>query len=537
MPFQRFRLLVLIACLLLAPGTHFTAARSQAGTVVADLGFRPDANGFGFENYGPGFTSLTPVEMRRAFGDQVCASLEGDKCILTPPAEEWMNQTNKIMDDGHCYGFSVASLRLFSGDLKAGDFGGTSTVELPIKDNDNLQRELAYAWIFQRFDSVRQAGIGGEPNAVLQKLIELLKAGKAETYTVAFFKADGGGGHAVTPYAVEDRGNGQMAVLIYDNNFPKISREMLFDTNANAWSYVASINPNEPEALYQGDANTQSLFLLPTTPGVPQQPCPFCEGQPTSSGHLARLAAVKEYNEIYLDGEGPVHGHLLITDEQGKRTGFVDGKLVNENPDILVERDFTDDLWKDDGEPIYKVPVGLKFTITIDGSSLDKANATDVVMVGPGHSIGITGIQLDPNQKDTLTVSPNGSSLVYKTDGTESPNIVVGVENPGADYEFDIKGVDMEGGGTVQLNLDDKQNILTLDTKDNKAAATYALVLTRIDDKGEQSFEHEGITLDPGDVVRIKFGDWTGQGGALTLELDKGGKGTDVETATLTDDK
>jgi hypothetical protein len=522
---------------MLASSASFARARGQDTKLIADLGFRPEANGFGFENYGPGFSSLTPIEMRRAFGDKVCASLQGETCILTPPAEEWLNQTNKMMEGGHCYGFSVASLRLFSGDLKASDFGGASTVELPIKDNEKLQRELAYAWIFQRFFKVQNAAIGGEPNAVLGKLVELLKAGKAETYTIGFFNAEGGGGHAVTPFAVEDRGGGQAAVLIYDNNFPKTTREMIFDTNGNSWSYVASINPNEPEAKYVGDAKTQSLYLFPTTPGVTPQPCTFCEEQPTSRSHLARTQATKQYNEIYLDGEGKVHGHLLITDDQGKRVGYVSGKFVHENPDILVERGFSADLWNDNPEPIYKVPVGLKFTITIDGSSLDKANATDVVMVGPGYSIGVTGINLEPTQKDTLTISADGSTLTYKTDGTESPNIVVGVENPGADYEFDVKGVDLDGGGTMQLTLDDKQQILTLNTKDNKQEATYELALTRIDEKGEQSFEHDGITLDPGDVVRIKYGNWKGQGGTLDLELDEGGKGTNIEKVTLSDDK
>jgi len=59
-----------------------------------------------------------------------------------------------------------------------------------------------------------------------------------------------GGGHAVTPYAGEDRGDGSFAVLIYDNNWPSVQREMVFDRNADKWSCTASINPDEAESRY-----------------------------------------------------------------------------------------------------------------------------------------------------------------------------------------------------------------------------------------------------------------------------------------------
>ena len=47
-----------------------------------------------------------------------------------------------------------------------------------------------------------------------------------ETYTFGFYKRDGTGGHATTPYAVEDKGGGQFAVLMYDNNYPLVTRVM-----------------------------------------------------------------------------------------------------------------------------------------------------------------------------------------------------------------------------------------------------------------------------------------------------------------------
>src|SRR5260370_30780636 len=58
----------------------------QSGTVIADLGFRPGANGFGFANYGSETkaTNLTAVEMRRLLRDAACARINCDTCEFVP---------------------------------------------------------------------------------------------------------------------------------------------------------------------------------------------------------------------------------------------------------------------------------------------------------------------------------------------------------------------------------------------------------------------------------------------------------------------
>src|SRR5438046_8651847 len=138
------RLLVLTVLLALVfYGCAQTAVVRAGGTVVADSGFRPEVNGLPFENYGPGATNLTPAEMQRIFGDQVCGSKQGDNCILTPPAEQWMTQVNAAMNGGHCYGFSVLSLRMFQNPADVSQFGADNMLGLKIQDNVKLQRELA----------------------------------------------------------------------------------------------------------------------------------------------------------------------------------------------------------------------------------------------------------------------------------------------------------------------------------------------------------------------------------------------------------
>ncbi len=539
--FQRLLVITVVLSLLFYGGFHTTMA-AQNGKLVADLGFRPEVNGFPFENYGPGFTNLTANEMVRMFGDKVCASKANGKCILTPPAEQWMNQTNDAMNGGHCFGFSVLSLRLYQDKSLASSLGADTVTSLKIDGNDKLQRELAYSWTYQKFDAIRAGTLVGTPNGVLKALIQFLdpQTKTPELYTIGFFKVDGGGGHAVTPFAVEDRGNGLFAVLIYDNNFPRTTREILFDSNANKWTYTASTNPNEPESQYWGDAETKNLFLFPTTPGYQQQTCPFCEAASQSSvprvDGLARQASAQSYNEIYLDGSMDVHAHLLITDAQGRRTGYAGNKLVKEIPGVEVEENFSADLFKDSEEPVYHVPTGMQFALTIDGSSLQKQDLTNVILIGPGYDLGVFDIKLDPGQKDTLTLSPDGKSLSYKPSGNEAPDIVLGLEHTGADYSFLVKGVEIDSGGTVNVTLEQDKGQLAVSTSGGKTPATFGIVMDRIDDQGEQTFSHDdGVTLSVGDTAYLDFGKWSGNGGDLTIDIDRGSDGTIDESIPLTD--
>lgn len=520
-------------------GGEATPAPSGQGAMVADLGFRPETNGFSFENYGKSdATNLTPDEVRRIFGDQVCASLANGQCTLTPPAEQWMVQQNSGMDGGHCYGFSVLSLRLFQGLITPADLGGGSTAaDLQIQGNQSLQRELAYSFVFQSFDPVRAGAIQGTPNEILDKMIEIFKAGPGgESYTIGFFKAEGGGGHAVTPYAVEDRGNGTFAVLIYDNNFPKTTREIMFDRNADKWSYTASINPSEPEGLYEGDAQTKSLFLFPTSPGLQPQPCTICAAGAARGGGGRLAAPAQAFNEIYLDGNPEHHAHLLITDEQGHNYGYLpDGKFVSEISGVRHESPFLTDNYKMNEEPDYFVPLGMAFQLTVDGTLLKEADTTDVVMIGPGYDLGVFDVGLDPGQKDTIAFSSDGKTLSYKTDYNESPDIVLGIETPGADYSFLVKGVDIESGGSVNVHLDQEKGFLLLSSLGNKQTGTYALLINRIDDAGEQTFGHDEIQLEPDDTAFVEYLKWTGEGGELPLGIDRGSDGTIDETIMLSD--
>jgi hypothetical protein len=222
--------------------------------------FELNKHNFSFENYGGDVkvTNLTPAEMLRMFRDGVCASkVEGDSCELTPSANNWMESNNKGMNGGHCEGMATLSLLFATGKANPQDFGAATAFELKLEGNEKLQREIAYWWATQSVESVQTATLRVVPSKIVSTLQESLK-GTGEAYTFGLYKRNQPkDGHANTPIAVVDEGDGKVKVKIYENNYPKDDKHFEIDTKAETWKYSASTNPNEPSALYDGDGGEQ----------------------------------------------------------------------------------------------------------------------------------------------------------------------------------------------------------------------------------------------------------------------------------------
>ena len=505
------------------------AEASAPGEVVFDFGFTPEENGFSFENYGDDIpaTNLTADELRRMFGDEVCADINGDECILTPPAEQWMEQINGDMAGGHCEGMAVLSLMMYTGQVSPSDFGGELASQLDVED-EALQREIAYWWATQAVDPTASSVIRGTPMEILEVIEQMDVNG--ETYTIGIYN-DRGEGHAITPFGVEDKGDGLYAILVYDNNYPGETRELYIDSRDGSWTYETSINPDVETDVWSGNADTQTLDLTPTSARLETQYCPFCEEGYASIGKLA--APSQPFNQIFLDGEG----HILITDESGNRLGYVDGQIVNEIPGAS----FTKYRMLASGEtpePIYSIPADLDVTITIDGSDLTEETLTDLVMIGAGFSIGVEGIYLETGQMDVAYFYPVDEMIAYETTSDESPSIIFGVENPDADYYFEVYGADMAGGGTITAWLDSKAGDLLINTEKLNAEGFFNFYLTRITDEFEEEFYAEEIALKEGALVYINYAEWTDanpEGMYFGVDLDGDGDG-EIDEEYVVDD-
>ena len=503
------------------------------GPLTADLGFRPDVNGFTFPNYGNDIsplTNLTAAEMRDIFGDAVCADPSKTPCDLTPPAQAWMEKQNKGMGGGHCQGMSVAALLFYKGVIKPSDYGADTVPALSIQGNTALQQRIAQSFQYQYFPGVQQGTNKGTPKEVVAALAKAL-TDKTTTYGLGFYKRDRSGGHEVTPLAIEDKGGGKLAILIYDNNYPKAVRTVDVDTNADTWAYTGSTNPAEPASGYDGDATTKTLEIDPLEPGMAKQPCPFCGGTSGASALRSGLAAdtaAAATEEIYLEGDPNNHAHLLITDAAGHRLGYAGGTFVNEIPGATVDfarlnRDFAEA-----EEPAYHVPTGSALTVSVDGTGLTAADAETIGMIGPGVDLVVDKLSIAPGQKDTLAITADRLSITYTAGGAETPTLDVGVVQTAADYGFTVAAPIAQGG---KLDLALSPEVLTINAAGMPAAAAYDLTMTRETTAGAGTFKHSGLQIPAAGSAALKYPSWQKTGDAITATVTGGGSSQDQQLA------
>ena len=264
---------------------------------------------------------------------------------------------------------------------------------------------------------------------------------------------DGEGGHAVTPFAVRDDGDGTYEILVYDNNHPGLTRSIAVNRAADTWTYNASTNPSDPESKYDGDATTKSLMLFPTSPGLPPQPSAYADRDVPKPGSVGALVAPAHgvATEVFLDAAVDSGAHLLITDDAGHQTGYLDGGQVNQIPGAVIQEQLLDDP-QENAEPDYTIPSGVHFTVTLDGTGEQAREAAGVDIIGDAYDLAVQGIRLAPGTQQTVTPAVDGSTLAYTSPDAQSPTLSLGASYPASFYTFTVDA-STTGPGTVTADL------------------------------------------------------------------------------------
>ncbi|MFO0611513.1 MAG: hypothetical protein U0414_02910 [Polyangiaceae bacterium] len=498
-------------------------------------GFTPNTNGFKFQNYGndKGYTNLTVDELRRMFGDKVCANVTNDKCTLTPAAEAWMEQNNKGMGGGHCEGFAALALLMQSGQIKASEFGADDPFKLEIEGNEKLQREIAYWFVTQAV--MPMAGAEDKtltPNDVVEKIKSALKNPK-ESYTLGIYEPGYKAGHATTPYGVVEKENGIVWIQQYDNNYPGEEKHIEVDTKANTWAYTTAADPNGEETKYKGDAETKTLTIAPSSVRTSPMVCGFCGDVDQPDGGDGKgtkgSAGGTKFNQILFDADSDAT--LLVTDENGKRLGYTpEGAFLHEIPgaEFAASKSGADD------DPTYFIPVGHPLTVALSGAHVKKEKPADVVLVGPGYTMGVEGINLDPGQTDELVFSKDWSEFKYTTKSSEAPTIVLGIETSKADYTFELKVAGDGDGQVIIAGLDLAKGIFALNVDGGPAKSNFEIEIERIDEHGTATFKHAGLDVGSDQIAHFDYAAWKGDKTPMHVALTDE-KGTVVSESDETD--
>jgi len=550
--------------------------------------FDAKVDGFNFPNYfsyqgGPQYTQLTSIEMRRFYGEQVCASnvAADGTCTLTPPAQRWLETTNYYMNYGHCEGLAAVSLLMYNGYLNPRDFGAARAIDLTLTNNSKLQREIAY-WFASAIAS--KSGIGGLPNDVLAAVRGYRVANGSSLGTLRFSKADGSGGHAVAPIGLEERGNGVVAIQIYDNNYPRESREILINTVANTWFY--SPDPVLTEDDYTGDAESQTLSFAPLSPRVGQQPCFFCLPTPTSTPTTAGRSALQVVGTatatpiIFDDFPFPSFPTplpsvptptptLSISDlfsnvkPQVKLQANLDGSQCSLDPVTKLGQcgkafgtvkidipnvaacfrkssnplDFCDifpganqqvtgtvklNSWDAPMMSYYPIPMPVtsSLKITLSGYLTESVTST-LNYIGPGYVFDVDNLYLEPGENDMVEVGLGGKVITYTTDSGSVPDLFVGIEQPEADFGFTFHSFDMLPTDMVMLGIDTvhKQLDVRVDTIAASGEVIFDFEMVRLDDATEEIFESPQEGLDINNGEMLIIDYGSWQGGNSSLRV------------------
>jgi len=520
----------LLSLMFCAMGAENNSSVFLEGAEINDSGFRPNIDGFSFQNYAedPATVDLTPAELQRMFGDKVCASTAGGKCTLTYPAERWMNQAVSAMKSGHCEGIAVLSSLLYYNKTSPGLFGGNSVIDLSLQDV-LLQREIGYWWTTQVTSPGGSKKVLESPKVVLDTLASAFGngSGAGEMWVMGIYLPDGSGGHAITPYAVEDLGNGTSHILVYDNNWPKDSRFIEVDTLTNSWRYLASASPDEPNSLYSGNASTRNLEIVSLSSRLGQQQCDFC-GEGSSAANESAAGSTKNI-QIWQSGKACA----LVTDESGQRVGLLEsGQLVNEIPGAEIRNlKFGLAGMGSAHRPVILLPLALinashlaiNISSTANGS---QKNQADTAIIAPGFALACSVPDLGQGQQQRMDLFSEGEAYNVSIGANRQLSPTLSIDT---DYQrITLSGLKIDPSGRINISMNPALGAFSMSTLGNLKPGTLQLLMTTLDPASGASstFKSLDLMLRPDDAVSM---DLTGSFGgsdspSLAVSRKNGGR-------------
>jgi hypothetical protein len=455
----------------------------EAASYVADSGFRPAQNGFLFQNgdrdpsnkrlsypeSSPGH--LDKFGMRRLFGsDKVCLGLDEGECVLTPGAHEFMHMVNYKMNGGQCEGLAVFALSMFRGYDPVDAFKDQATMAADL-GRDDVRGPVGYYFAYQFLQPFRNELFGTmgntTPNQVLDTITTALQS-KEDLVSLEFFQP-GVGGHAVVPYAVEDRGNGLFWVRIWDNNWPKASRYIEFDRNKNSWKYsAAAINPDTDAEPWGGTAARNTIVAMPVKARLKDAVCPFCE-RDTGVRMLMTTGAVS----------------AMITDSQGRRVGMENGKLVNEIPGAQAHEVLSYVPGGEAVEPLYELPATDDYNVELSSNEVKEGNGQGAVGIfGSGSAMVVDDIAIEKGQKDKVSLPKDGKGLDYVPGGTNrNPKVRLSYGSGKDSYRIELRDLKPKKGARTSFRFNKMAK--SIDVAEDGQEKKFKFKVTRFVETGQ----------------------------------------------------
>jgi hypothetical protein len=463
---------------------------TPGGSVVASSGFNPARDGFAFQNYGfIAGQELTPAVLQQMFGTSVCARGTGGSCELYPSVQQWAAAVSQSSFGGHCYGFSMLALRFFSHNLSPSDYGASTTYGLQFTPAIESEIEANYAE--QATAAAIAAAKPEQPSQVVAALTAALKSRSGPYYTLGIYNApvgaQGRDGHAITPLGISNLGSGRYQILVYDNNYPGVTRGIDVDTNAQTWSYAAQTNPQSGQAVtWSGKGTSNELTLIPVSAVEHRQ------------DFTAATRADQGVDTIALGGDPDRHANLLITTSDGRKLGFVDGRLVNQIAGARVIYPFLNQVALVHPEPVYLVPGNPKLTVTVAGGN-PTATPAKVFVAGPGFGTTVSNLVTGGPSQASIHVAPSGAnvSVTLTRPGTgQVPTVQLARDGGQGGSTVTVAPRSLSSGNTLTVGLAPGTHTVSL--AGSQITAPVAVKLSSVTSHGASTVNRSHVAVGTG---------------------------------------
>lgn len=503
---------VLVSLNSLALGSGCPLAKQEIHAV--DSGFRIEHDAFSFQNFGGQGRGavLTANHVMRMFGShETCETFQGGDCVPTPMARRWVKEVNRSMAGGRCEGFAVLSALMFMGDVDTATFGAASP--FAVDEASQVTDEIAY-WFSTQF--LRNVVIGTTQVLSATETLQFFTtalANKAEMYRIGIARLDDEGrlhgGHAILPIAIVPGDEPNLwSLKVYDNNYPGEVRAIEIDVDADSWQYQASPNPGEESGLYVGNpSNGNLIYLAPVRARLGEHACPFCHAEAGADA----LAAT------FTSGGAT----LNAIDANGKQSGIVDGRMVNEIPGATIEPTFSLENWQDDAAPELFLPAHQSLTFELHGTDLEGGPAEFSIITGDVE-LGAEFAVIQPGEVDRAFFNLDEHRLRYEFSSTSNAHIyLVFNVDPGSEAEDEDEceiGVREGHADALECAQDAESGNVHIKIE-TSAPLRLDLQVQLVRDHLEADFD--GVVDVPFAECLIARADtWAGEGAPMTVDVD-----------------
>ena len=546
----------------LAVGYYKNAAGNYCGFYMplCDIGFRPNPNGWSFDNsdaniwpqtwwsqfdyshdpylggvyifpkipYNNGTMGLIPSKwfpdwplFVKTFGENNCYDkFLGILFLKTISYNKW-HSTLSIWG-GSCFGFSTSanlvwdSLALFKTKFpNVGPWTASNKLyELPAnKDNSLCINELMIKQYQKGYLRHCKKDADLTPLVTLKKLKKMLLDNEKDEGGLCLRNQNGGGGHIVNPFKIViDTVNPNLEyIYIYDNNYPGDSTRFIkINKLLDAWYYCLSVNAGVPSDEWGGDDAHKGLFVdWPSSLFYPQ---PLVDSvKKADFGNSEKNADFEIFNST--------NSNIIINNQTNGTIGFLNNNVIDNLPGA---------------SPTYtnvgnQIPIGYllpddQYSVEMKDFSdslarLSLFNDNSMYVYSRGYAL--------ISHKDKFTINANGIKFINTDNISKDIRVQSVADDMGAEKTFTLSKLPLHTNSDILFSIiaNDKLKVV------NEGIATkYNLELQLVSTSGVGTFKHDSIVLDANTTHIISM-NWPNiQSADLQIFVDNGNNGVNDDT-------